>query len=623
MNPRIPMGGFIVRKSQNFENAEFIQGLKNKGFETVSFCKDGVVLASVKEYEGQGIWSNGAAGVAYDVDLINEARLRKMVGVGEKEALDIGDLIWRLYRRFRLDFIDKLRGAFGFSLWDPHTRSLLVVTDPFGIRPVVYAEKADRLLAASRMRMLIVDKEISREIKPDAIYHYLFFSAICSPLTIFKGIEKLEPGKLLLHQGGKTEVICHYDIEYKPDGCIDESKWLKAIPEAVQKAVGRFVSLSSDRKTGCFLSGGTDSSSVAGYYTRISGHPARTFSIGFDDPKYNEMDFARIAAERFGTEHHEYFVTPSDVLELVNALSEIYDEPFGNASVVPAYYCSSLAKGSGVEVLLGGDGGDEIFGGNERYVTNLVFERYHHMPENFRKKVFERILEALPSKGLLYKAKRYVRRANIPNPERFFSYNLLSETDIEKVFLSDFLQCIDIDCFSEIARKHFERNSNAHVTDRLLYLDMKFTITDNDLRKVTQMVEAAGIRVRYPLLDRELVDFTATIPPELKVKPGKNRYIFKRAMEGFLPDRIINKEKHGMGMPIAKWFKYDKELNELLYDTLFSGIPRIGEFIRPDFLGSIRESFMSDDTTAYYGDSLWVYLILELWLKKLPGSNLF
>ena len=280
-------------------------------------------------------------------------------------------------------------------------------------------------------------------------------------------------------------------------------------------------------KTGCFLSGGTDSSTIAGHYTRLAGEPGKTFSIGFDVPEYNELEFARIAVDHFGTDQHEYLVTPEDVLSLIEELPKIYDEPFGNASVVAAYFCAKLAREHGVDVMLGGDGGDEIFGGNERYVSNLVFQRYAELPGFFRKGIFEPLLQMMPSSGLFYKAKRYVRRSNMPNPQRFYSYNLLAEMDNAEIFQPEFLAQVDTGCFVQRAQRLYDQAAPADDTDRLLYLDMKSTITDNDLRKVTQMVEAAGLQVRYPLLDRDLVDFAATIPPDLKVKPGKNRYIFK------------------------------------------------------------------------------------------------
>ncbi|MBW1677030.1 MAG: asparagine synthase C-terminal domain-containing protein, partial [Deltaproteobacteria bacterium] len=404
-------------------------------------------------------------------------------------------------------------------------------------------------------------------------------------------------------------------IRYQPDISRDESYWVNAIPREVEKAVKVHVPLSAYEKTGCFLSGGTDSSSVAGYYTKLCGRPAKTFSIGFDEPKYNELEYARIAANHFGTTQQEYYVTPQDVLTLVDKLPMIYDEPFGNASVIPAYYCARMARESGVEVLLGGDGGDEIFGGNERYVTNLLFELYFVQPRALRALLLEPLLAKLPAAGPLHKANRYVRRANMHNPRRFFSYNLLAETDPVGIFQPEYLTQVDTNCFVSLAKSHYDHAAPAHDTDRLLYIDMKFTITDNDLRKVTQMVETAGVRVRYPFLDRDLVDFTTSIPPTLKVKMGKNRYIFKRAMKGFLPQEIIKKRKHGMGLPIAPWFKTASGLSELLNDTLFSGVPRITEYVRPGFINEMKSAFEAD-STSYYGDNLWVLLILELWLRE-------
>jgi asparagine synthase (glutamine-hydrolysing) len=245
-----------------------------------------------------------------------------------------------------------------------------------------------------------------------------------------------------------------------------------------------------------------------------------------------------------------------------------------------------------------------------------VFERYYLIPVFVRRYLLEPTLKCLPPRGILYRASRYVRRANFPNPDRFYSYNLLAEFDKTESLTPDFMKQANTNSFMDLARKHYKNAATAHVTDRLLYLDMKFTITDNDLRKVTQMVEAAGIQVRYPYLDRDLVDFTTTIPPDLKVKYGKNRYIFKQAMTGFLPDAIIHKSKHGMGLPISNWFRTEKILSELLLDHLFSGTPVIHDYIRPEFLNTIFMAFKEDETTPYYGDILWVYLILELWLQN-------
>lgn len=607
-------GGFFASLRKDAMTEEISARLRQMGAGVEVFNDEGLILAAWKNQPGQGIWANGDLAIAYDMDLTNEKQLSEKIAVNT--PVEKGQMLGLLYQSHGMDFIAMLKGPFAFALFDRKRRKMIVASDAFGIRPVVYGKSKGGFTAGSRIKYALADKNINTEIDPEAIYHYLFFQAICTPATIYKGVRKLPPGEGLEVKNGEIKPFVHYDIKYNPDRSKGESYWCGAIRDAVEKAVGVFVPLSEYEKTGCYLSGGTDSSSVAGNYTRISGKPAKTFSIGFDEPEYNELDYAHIASRHFGTMQHDYMVAPENVLDLINELPNLYDEPFGNSSVVPAFFCARFAKENGVDILLGGDGGDEIFGGNERYVQNLVFSIYSKLPQAVRKSLLEPLLSIIPD-GVapIYKAKRYVRRANIPNPDRFYSYNLLAENPSDEIFHSDFLKTFDNECFLNLARRLYKNAAPADDTDRLLYLDMKFTITDNDLRKVTRMAEAAGIQVRYPLLDRDLADFTATIPPGLKVKWGKGRYVFKRAMEGFLPEEIIKKKKHGMGLPIAIWFKKDSNLYELLNDTLFSGQPRITRYVKPSFIEQFQNKFINDDTT-YYGSNLWVFLMLELWLAN-------
>jgi len=607
-------GGFLAvwRKDHQLDDVE--HHIVQSGGHIERLTDDGVLMATWAMQDGQGLWIGPKAIVAYDLDLTNRTELIDAMA-GVEPDVDPGQLVWELYQSKGIDCFDQLRGAFAVAIWDRQHKEMLTATDAFGIRPVVYSAGNEYIAVASHIKYIVADERIDTGIDPEAIYHYLFFQAICSPATIYRTVRKLPPGEGLRFASGVLKHFTHYDIRYNPVSQTDEAYWQRSIRQAVEQAVAVYMPLSDTQRTGCYLSGGTDSSSVAGYYTRLSGSPAKTFSIGFDEPEFNELDYAHLAARHFGTEQQDYYVTPKDVLDLLFALPGIYDEPFGNSSVVPAYFCAKLAKESGVDVLLGGDGGDEIFGGNERYVQNLVFGFYQRFPANLRKNIFEPILKKLPAVGPIHRAQRYIRRANFPNPDRFFSYNLLAENEAVTIFQPDFLNSVNLDCFIRLARRLYEKAAPAHDTDRLLYIDMKFTITDNDLRKVTRMAEAAGIIVRYPLLDRDLVDFTATIPPQLKVKWGKGRYIFKRAMEGFLPDEIIHKTKHGMGLPIAVWFKKDPQLNALLYDTLFTDRPRIAQWLKMPFINWMRTAFESDDTT-YYGSNLWVLLVLELWLRE-------
>jgi asparagine synthase (glutamine-hydrolysing) len=607
--------GFLVVKANKEKIDEINAKLQTQHKEYKHIISNDVLFVSFKPAVHRNLWRGGKSIIVYDVDLTNIEFLNSLIETNSKHLDDTGHLLWLLYEKYGIDFVDKLRGSFSFAIWDDKLKDLFVITDFFGIKPVVYLSNNDSFCAASKIRHILQTELYVKQINPDAVFHYLFFQAVCSPLTIYKDIHKLEPGKGIRLKDNQISQFVHYDIKYQPDRSIKEADWLQSIYSQVEQAVNVFVPISEYEETGCFLSGGTDSSSVAGFYTQLSGRPANTFSIGFDEPLYNELDYAQIASKKFGFNYHEYYVTPQDVLNLIKKLPEIYDEPFGNASVIPAFYCAKFAVDHGIKVLLGGDGGDEIFGGNERYVSNLIFQRYRWLPRIIRKALLEPMLSMMPDTAIFHKAKRYIRRANIPNPDRFYSYNLLAEIDPASIFQPEVSEKINYESFIEIARKHYLNAAPADDTDRLLYLDMKFTITDNDIRKVTQMVEAADLNVRYPLLDRDLVDFTCKIPPDLKVKWEKNRYIFKKAMKGFLPDPIINKSKHGMGLPVTPWFKQDKHMNSLLYDTLFNATPALLQYIRPDFIQKMKTAFETDDTT-YYGDNLWVFLILEMWLSQ-------
>jgi asparagine synthase (glutamine-hydrolysing) len=620
MKPRIPQGGFVVASGPSSDLDNAAHRLAKTGAKINLVRESGIMLGAWQEYTGQGLWIQGDHGTAFDLDLTNAKELGKLLGLDEDEGIEYGRLLWLLYKQYGLDFVDKLRGAFSFALWDGPNQEIIVVTDPYGIRPVVYLKDSGSFAAASRIRHLLHFPFARREIDPEAIYHYLFFHAICSPLTIYKGMRKLEPGKGLQVNGERLNSFVHYDIQYKTDNDKGTGYWKKAIPEALENAVAKYVPLSSYEKTGCFLSGGTDSSSLAGYYTKLTGKPAQTFSIAFDNEAYNEVEYARIAARHFGLKSVEYWVTPEDVLSFLEIYPNMYDEPFGNSSAVPVYYCAKRAKEEGIDVLLGGDGGDEIFGGNQRYSANLVFERYYAIPKLFRNYALEPLLRMLPDPGVFRKARRYIRRAKMPNPERFFSYNLLADSERSAILQPDFLSGLDAECFMNLMRDHFKRISPAHVTDALLYLDMKITITDNDLRKVNQMTEACGLRTRFPFLNRDLVDFSACIPPPLKATHARTRVIFKEALRGFLPEEIIEKKKHGMGVPVGLWIKNQRPLSALVEQFLLHEKAYIHQYIQPKYIENIWHQ-MQKESTPYFGDNLWVFFILELWLKQFSDSS--
>ncbi len=301
-------------------------------------------------------------------------------------------------------------------------------------------------------------------------------------------------------------------------------------------------------------------------------------------------------------------------MQAIEKVAEYYDEPFANSSAIGGYYCALLAKENGVDTLLGGDGGDELFAGNERYATDKQFQIYQALPSWLRRDMIERVAKALPDTGALSLPQRYINRANIPNPDRIFSYSLFLSTDPAEVFEPDFLAEVSPDSWLNIAQQHFSRPAASEL-NRFLYMDVKMTLGDNDIPKVTGTAEMAGVRARYPLLDHHLAEFSGRIPTELKLKRFEKRYIFKRAMKGILPDSILHKKKHGFGVPIASWFLQDSSLNNFMREVLCDPGTRHRGIFRPAFLERLMDLHRHEHA-LYYGEVIWYLLVLELWQRR-------
>jgi asparagine synthase (glutamine-hydrolysing) len=353
---------------------------------------------------------------------------------------------------------------------------------------------------------------------------------------------------------------------------------------------------------------------VTGILTQLRGMPVDTYSIGFEAEGYDEMAYARIAARHFGSRAHEYYVTPRDVAEAVPLIAAAYDEPFGNASAVPTYFCAKLARDDGRELLLAGDGGDEIFGGNARYARQKLFDAYGWLPAPLRRGLVEPLLFSgswVDRVTPLRKARSYVQQARIPLPDRVESYNFLERETLAEIFEPEFLAAIDPHQPRDIARDVYRRTTSKSMVNRLMHLDLKDTLADNDLRKVNGMCELAGIRVRYPLLDDDLVAFSGRLTPSQKVRRLRLRHFFKEALRDFLPPETIAKSKHGFGLPFGLWMERDATLREMATESLRS-FGRRG-YVRPDFVDRLLTLHQSSHAD-YYGVMIWIVMMLERWL---------
>jgi asparagine synthase (glutamine-hydrolysing) len=345
----------------------------------------------------------------------------------------------------------------------------------------------------------------------------------------------------------------------------------------------------------------------------VTAEAARTYSIGFEAAGYDEMEYARIAAKHFGTRHHEYYVTPNDVVAAIPQIAAVHDQPFGNSSAVPTFFCAKLAKEDGVDMLLGGDGGDELFGGNQRYAKQYLYSLYSDLPQSLRKNLLEPIAFRTPSVGILGKTQRYMRNASQAMPARYDNYNLLDRLGATNVFTADFLETIDTQGPETQRRLVYQQARAETLINRMLALDLKFTLADDDLPKVIRSCELAGLDVRFPMLDDAVVEFSASLPPKLKLKGTELRYFFKQALRGFLPDEIITKKKHGFGLPFGPWVQTYPRLKELVRDSVQDLKRR--QIVRAAFIDQLMGSHVADHP-AYYGTMAWVLMMLEQWFQQ-------
>ena len=524
--------------------------------------------------------------------------------------------------------VHDLRGDFSSAIWDGRQEELYLVTDRFRVHPLFYYEDGEKFVFASRMKSLLACPfPIKRSVNPHALVDIMAFSAITTDRTVFREVKKLPPGHILTCRNGQASIRQYWDFNFLEPDQASVDVLTQQLKAEFDDAVAARVAADTDRKIGAFLSGGIDSSTVTGVLTRLTHGPVKCFSIGFGEQRFNEMEYARIAARHFGSEHHEYYVTPQDTFDAIPKLLDSFDEPFANASAIPTYMCAKLAVEHGVDVLYAGDGGDELFAGNERYSSQRIFDYYTRLPnalQNWVVKPTVTALADLTGLNLFILGKKYIRRASIPLPERLSSYGLFNIIPMSHLLNEDVLKAIGAgyDPYHPI-RGHYIKAPAATDLDRQLYVDLKITISDNDLFKVTRMTQAAGVTVRFPFLDHKLAEFAARVPAQVKMPSRELRVFFKRAYSDLLPREIIAKTKHGFGLPIPVWLRTDKQLNDMMHELVLGTRTVQRGMFRMKALEELVDRHRTE-TGSFYGDILWNVMAWELWLRTFwdgkPGA---
>ena len=509
------------------------------------------------------------------------------------------------------------RGRFAQVVWHPGERRVAALTDHFATLPLHAIVDADVFVVATDLRLLARSPWCRRDIDLESVYHYLNFACIPAPRTIFRDLRRLLPGTRLRHTDGGPPTEDRYFLpEYPEDLRGSDDVLARELRERIVTTVKAYgLPRGGEAGWGCFLSGGTDSSSIVSILAREAG-PGRvkTFSIGFAEAGYDELAHARLAAESCGADPSFGDVSRDHVEALVSRGVEAYDQPFGNASAVPTLACADLAHGRGVEILLAGDGGDEIFGGNERYAKDRIMETWFSMPAPV-KAAFRAAAGAAPgSTHLLNRVENFFERSSLPNPDRFYTDDSFASDHYEDLLCPEFRAEVAKGASLDFMRGLYRLGRTGGALHRIMRLDLLMAIAQNDIPKVHGATRSAGVTVRFPLLDPLLVAYTSRLSERQKVRGLRKRHLFKRAMKGILPDQTLKKKKQGFGLPIAVWLRRDDAFREMVRGVLFDGRAAARGWWQPGCVEALLAEHVRGGWD--HADSIWRLFVLELWLRR-------
>jgi asparagine synthase (glutamine-hydrolysing) len=511
------------------------------------------------------------------------------------------EAIVHAYEEYGEDCVNHLRGMFTFALWDRKRQRLLAARDRFGKKPLNYYWDGQRLIFGSEIKS-ILEAGIPREINPTALDEYLVYCYVPTPKTLFKGVFKLPAAHILIYEDGQISTKRYWELPFTPTCQDDEETAIKRTMALLKDAVQ--VRLMSEVPLGAFLSGGLDSSIVVGLMSSMMSQPVKTFSIGFEEDDYSELPYARQVAKHFGTDHQEFFVRP-DLVSVLPELVWAYDEPFGDASMLPTYYVSKLAR-EHVTVVLTGDGGDEIFGGYTHYKREYQIQR---IPTPLRY-VLGYGSMFMPN-GM--RGKKRLRNMLYDHATRsVHSVKLFPDGAREMMYSPEYFALVcDHDPY---ARQTNEYRAVPHldVTAAMQYVDSRVYLPDDILVKVDKASMLNSLETRAPLLDQHLVEYVSSLSSKVRTHNGTLKYLLKKVAADMLPAEILTRRKQGFAAPIKHWFRGD--LTSYASDLLDSSRARQRGIFDPQF---IRDLLKAHATTSWvnYSEAIWALICLELWFQ--------
>lgn len=522
------------------------------------------------------------------------------------------EVLVHLYEEKGTSCVKDLIGMFAFGIWDERKRQLLLARDRIGKKPLLYFYKDGNFCFASEFTALLESGFIGKEINLEAFDYYMTFGYIPAPLTIYKDIYKLKPAHTLLFKDGDIYIERYWSLDYEKKVSMSQGRIEEKLLDILLDATKR--RLYSDVPLGVFLSGGIDSSTVVALMSKVYNQRIKTFSIGFEENNYNELSFARNIARHFNTEHKEFIVKPK-ALEALPFLIEHYGEPYADPSAIPTYYVSKISK-EYVTVVLNGDGGDEVFGGYDRYQA-MYYSQY------VTKFIAVSLLKIIPAshtkRNALGKIRRFLEAVELPLHKRYAKWvGIFDDSLKEDIYDNDLKK--DVQNFS--ATGFFEdclvKEKRLSLLDSLLKLDSLTYLPDDLLVKVDIASMANALEVRSPFLDHRVMEFAASLPPYLKIRYFTKKYILKKIARRFIPKENIDRPKRGFGVPIGEWFR--GELKDYLCDHLLDISFLKRGFYNFSKVKNMVESHMS--LKKDYSYQLWTLLMFDLWYRRFMESKI-
>lgn len=556
--------------------------------------------------EDESIW------ITYNGEIYNFKELKKeLESKGHRFYTNTDtEVIIHQYEEDEELCVEKFRGMFAFALWDSNKKKLFLARDRLGIKPLYYSLNGNRILFASEIKGILLDKKTSREIDPIALDDFLNLRYIPAPRTIFKNIKKLLPGHFLVYQDGKAQIREFWDLHFDEQFVDDESYYMEKMIRLLEESVK--MELISDVPLGAFLSGGIDSSTVVALMSKSMEQPVKTFSIGFEEESFNELKYARMVADHFSTEHHEFIVEPKSI-DILPKLVWQMDEPFADFTALPLYYVSEMAR-KYVKVVLSGEGGDELFGGYPWYLpkpTDRLAHYFQKIPRTIQK-IPLKVINLLPdANGHIGLTKKILHLSAMSDEDRFISrMSLLDDKVRNNLYLDSFHQ--QFKTRTEDVLKFYFRKTDARIfLNKLFYVDIKTFLRDDILVQVDKTGMLNSIETRPPIIDHKLVEFAASVPPHLKINGDTTKYLFRKAVKSLLPKEIIQRKKWGFTLPLHHWLS--GELKDLPSLILLDERTRNRDYFRRDYIEKLLSKFK--DNSKAYSPHIARLMILELWFR--------